>query len=88
MAEDDPHELFADVPRGARVIYIQKDGSGTKQLNALVLGCAATLAIAMLGLGAWGLSVLVSTREEVAGLRVEMRTMNERMGRIEQQGRP
>lgn len=88
MAELDPHELFADVPRGAKVIYIQKDGGGSKELNTIILGCCSVFALAILGIGAWGVSALVSTREEVAGMRVEMRTMNERMGRLEQQRRP
>lgn len=76
--------MFSDSPRGqgSRVYYIQKDGGG--DLNKIVLGTAAALALILIGIGAWGVSNLVSTREEVAGMRTEMRIMNERLGRLEQ----
>jgi hypothetical protein len=76
-----PEDYMAGPP-GSRVIYIQKEGSN--QLNAIVLGCAATLCLAILGIGAWGISALITTREELAGVRAELRGMNDRLSRLEQ----
>lgn len=69
--------------KGTRVVYVQRGGEA-KELNRIVLGCAATLAMLVIGIGAWGIATLISTREEMAGMRIELRNLNERIARLEQ----
>lgn len=84
MAEEfEEPEDYMENGRGPRVIYVRKGGEAA-ELNRIVLGCAGTLALLVIGIGAWGISTLVSTREEMAGMRIELRNLNERIGRLEQ----
>lgn len=76
-----PEEYMGE-SKGPRVIYLQRGGAA--ELNRIVLGCAAALALMMIGIGGWGIATLVSTREEMAGMRIELRSLNERIARLEQ----
>jgi len=67
--------------QGSRIVYIQKEGS--RELNRMILGCACFLAVAIFGVGGWGIQALISTREEMAGMRVELGILGERLERLE-----
>ena len=78
--DDDIRRLAGIIERLALRPSYQEGGTN---LNAIVLSCAGVLCLSILGIGAWGISTLVSTREELAGVRVELRNVSERLDKLE-----
>jgi len=75
-------KIVSRVVRDADIGISYKEG-GESRLNAIVLSCAGVLCMVILGIGAWGITALIGTREEVAGMRTEMRSVVDRLDRLE-----